>query len=242
MVHNLLTCLAAYKAKMEFEGLDLDGDRPSQYREVRKEMSKIYAEDGTFGPIEISISPTPLSELSTEDKEKFNKKKQEEIASLKKGHLRIVEKLKEIRQNFSKAVTAGTRSGSGKFVYEFYEILVGIWGGSATTEPLAYGITSSLMNQQMVIDGDSRPSPSQVSDEESLNLEFDEHQPQPSAQTSFSATPQTPISRKRPATANNNVVPRLIDNKRGHLEKSLSSGQRDQIFFVRSKGGQKNLT
>ena len=92
MVHNLLTCLAAYKAKMEFEGLDFDGDRPSQYREVRKEMSKIYAEDGTFGPIEISISPTPLSELSTEDKEKFNKKKQEETASLKSQKQRRTKK------------------------------------------------------------------------------------------------------------------------------------------------------
>ena len=37
---------------------------------------------------------------------------------------RIIEKVKDIRQSFSKAVTTGTRSGSGKIVYEFCDKLV----------------------------------------------------------------------------------------------------------------------
>ena len=37
---------------------------------------------------------------------------------------RIIEKVKDIRQSFSKAVTTGTRSGSGKIVFEFFDKLV----------------------------------------------------------------------------------------------------------------------
>ena len=57
-----------------------------------------------------------------------------------KGQKRVMEKVKEIRQNFSKAVLSGSRSGSGKIVYEFYDKLITLWGGSASTEPLSYGV------------------------------------------------------------------------------------------------------
>ena len=41
----------------------------------------------------------------------------------------------------------GTRSGSGKLVYEFYDKLVLIWGSSASVEPLSYGVsTTSIKN------------------------------------------------------------------------------------------------
>ena len=48
--------------------------------------------------------------------------------------------MKEIRQNFSKAVVSGSRNGSGKIVYEFYDKLITLLGGSAGTEPLSYGV------------------------------------------------------------------------------------------------------
>ncbi len=41
-------------------------------------------------------------------------------------------------------------------------------------------------------------------------------------------------TRKRPSTFAN-VVPCLIDNKRRHLEKALSSAQRDQVFLDEAK-------
>ena len=59
-----------------------------------------------------------------------------------RGRNRIIEKVEDIRQNFSKAVTAGTRSRSGKIVYEFFDKLVTIWGGSANTKPLERGVQS----------------------------------------------------------------------------------------------------
>ena len=44
--------------------------------------------------------------------------------------------------NFSKAVTTGTRSGSRKIIYEFFDKLVTIWGGSDNTKPLQFGVQS----------------------------------------------------------------------------------------------------
>ena len=53
-----------------------------------------------------------------------------------RGRNRIIEKVKDIRQSFSNAVTTGTKSGNGKIVYKFFDKLVTIWGGSANTKPL----------------------------------------------------------------------------------------------------------
>ena len=55
-----------------------------------------------------------------------------------------------MRQGFSKAVISGTlsgtRSGSGKLVYEHYDDLRNIWGGSANTKPLSMGVDTCSFN------------------------------------------------------------------------------------------------
>ena len=45
----------------------------------------------------------------------------------RKDHIRIQEKIRDVRQNFSKAVEAGARSGNGKIVFEHYNKLVQVW-------------------------------------------------------------------------------------------------------------------
>ena len=47
-----------------------------------------------------------------------------------------------MRQNYSKVVVNETGSGSGRIVYEYYDKLVTVQGGSGNTEPLAYGVQS----------------------------------------------------------------------------------------------------
>ena len=48
MVGDLPACLQAFRTKVAFEGLDFDEARAqAQYRELRKEIVKIY-EDGVF--------------------------------------------------------------------------------------------------------------------------------------------------------------------------------------------------
>ena len=34
MIGNLVTCLMAYKARIEYQALDFDGDRPAQYKDI----------------------------------------------------------------------------------------------------------------------------------------------------------------------------------------------------------------
>lgn len=65
---------------------------------------------------------------------------------ISQGYNRVLEKVKILRQGFSKAVIAGTRSGSGKLVYDHYDNLRNIWGGSPNTMPLPTGIDSSSVN------------------------------------------------------------------------------------------------
>ena len=56
MIANLITCFMAYKLRMEYQALDFDGDRAAQYKEFRKELTKLYEiEDvSLFGPVSLS--------------------------------------------------------------------------------------------------------------------------------------------------------------------------------------------
>jgi hypothetical protein len=71
-------------------------------------------------------------------------------------------------QGFSKAVIAGTRSGSGKLVYDHYDTLRNIWAGSPNTVALTTGIDSSLAN-----DADPMANPLQNDDSSSDCDEMD---------------------------------------------------------------------
>lgn len=51
-----------------------------------------------------------------------------------------MEKVKEIRQNFSKVVVLGRRSGSGKIVFEYYDKFVILWGGLVLFEFFVFGV------------------------------------------------------------------------------------------------------
>ena len=104
-------------------------------------MAKIYAEDALlFGPV--MELPLPSEKQSLEEKETYIKEKKYHATMKRKGHQRVMEKIKELRQNFSNALTAGSRSGSGRIVYEFYDELINIWGGSPSAKPLSFEIAS----------------------------------------------------------------------------------------------------
>ncbi len=138
-----------------------------------------------------------------------------------KGHQLVQEKIKEIRQNFSEAVTAGTRSGSGKIVLELYNKLCSIWGGSPATEPLPYGVeTDSFETFQ---DNDSEEVDSSVVEGE---------QEQDLDDVDGPVNEDSSVTRKRPSA---NQVPVLIDTKRKHLERNLSAAQRDKLLINEAK-------
>lgn len=104
-------------------------------------MAKLHEDDESiFGPVAAFKLPDDFKTRSKEEQAKAKHRVKESKDMITKGQKRVMEKVKEIRQSFSKAVVSGSRSGSGKLVYEFYDKLITLWGGSAGTEPLSYGV------------------------------------------------------------------------------------------------------
>ena len=68
-----------------------------------------------------------------------------------KAHKQVVEKIKEIRQSYSKAVVSGRRSGSGKLIYEHYDKLVQIWGSTPNVSPPKFGVSADNFKTVQVI-------------------------------------------------------------------------------------------
>ena len=175
-------------------------------------MAEIYNEDITlFGPVHVDCLPDDFNDMSKEEKDLAKERVKLSKELISKGTKRIMEKVKEIRQSFSKAVISGRRSGSGKIVFEFYDQLVLLWGGgSANVSPLTYGIASDDVEQesinaseqelQDVVDYFNAPTLSlELNVADAAEVEDDEE----------SEAISTNSANKRPASC----VPQLIDNK-----------------------------
>ena len=231
LVQNLVECLLEYKSKMEYKSLDFDADKPMQYNEIRLRMAMLFEEEDVslFGPVAPVALPGNFEDLTGVEREKAKKSVKDAKDLITRGQKRMMEKVKEIRQNFSKAVVAGSRSGSGKIVYEFYDKLIQLWGASANTKPLPYGVNvdsfatvadnagdeSSSLQGNAVTPGCAVESYSEESNQDDDEDEVSEVTP----------------NRKRKQSC----VPKLIDNKRKHLEKSLSAAQQDQLLIREAK-------
>ena len=151
-----------------------------------------------------------------------------------------MEKVKEIRQSFSKATVSGSRSGSGKIVYEFYDKLVLLWGGSASTSSLAYGVSGDDFEED-----ENRGCHSPEDYQSNLNSEMEVGHGEPSqvegpnqeSDDSNDIELVTPTNKRKA-----NCVTQLIDNNRKHLERSLSASQRDQLLIKEAAQFRKDLS
>ena len=234
---NLIQCLANYKSQMEFSNSDFNADKVKQYEAIRKAMAIIYNDNPSyFGPPEI----TPMTEEAKgNEEEKYRIERQQKVdrAVIKKAYNRVQEKLKEIRQHFSTAVTTGSRSGSGKIGLEHFEELKLIWGGSPATKPLSVGISSDMVNN----DTTNSSTECVLETEEAYDADWydnslalqdaDSH----SSQVQESEEIETGQSSVRKRKIMENPTPKLIDNKRRHMERQLSAAQRDQLLLNEAK-------
>ena len=216
---------------MEYNNSDFSADKVKQYEAVRQAMAKICIDKPSFlGPIHM----TPLdmaNEDDHEEKARVLKQKKEDKDMIKRGYNRVEEKLKEIRQSFSKAVTTGSRSGSGKLVLEHYDQLVQIWGGSPATEPLTFGTSTDQVNNAPTININTEGNPTSVDSapaESSItNVEV--------RCSSDGENDNDGVLLTLKQKGAENPVPKLIDNKRKHMERELSAMQHDQILINESK-------
>ena len=206
MSDSLVTCLAEIKSKYEFKGKDFESDLVALYKEAREAMATLYSEEH-FGPVQLiedndDISQKEYKQLLTEQKK-----------LIKMGYQRIREKVKEVRQDYRKAVTSGRRSGSGKLICENWDTLKTLWGGSPATGCIVNPLTSleQLENESF------EP---ELSEEEDLDKDSSIDDESPNGSCS---------GQKRKAEEPN--VQRFVDNKRKQLEKNLSAHQRDQVFL-----------
>ena len=141
MVKHLIDCVKEYKSTCEFNSVDFNSNKVKLY-EARKTMALLY-EESDFGPKEVSAPQKPVKEAN-KDEYKANKSiADKEKQMIKNGYKQIKEKLKRIRQDYSKAIISGTRRGRGKIVLQHFDKLASIWGGSPATEALSFGIDSS---------------------------------------------------------------------------------------------------
>lgn len=228
-IEQLINCLISFKSKMLYESLDFDANKPKLYSELRVMMAELNPEKNTcFGPVTtISFDASTLSEEELKEKKEILKK---EKSLITKGKNRIQEKVKDIRQKFSKALLSGTRSGSGQIVYEHYDKLVTIWGGSANATPLTFGVETEDFDSISVNNDINNSSTTTTSS----NNDVDENR-----DSSFESVDSDDITKDKQSEKkrkiDDSVVPKLIDNKRKHLERKLSSAQRDQLLLQESK-------
>ena len=230
MVEDLIDALRNYKVVYEYQGLDFNADKVKQYEEIRKNLARKYKEESFFG-IE-SLSVKPHEGFSADEKKvEFCKKLQREREGIKKGYNRVLEKIKDIRRRFSTAVT----TGSGKIILEYYDKLVLIWDGSAAVEPLNYGIDSRCVNEYSTngenIANESNTSTSSSSSSSNdiasgsstgsgINITGRFNQETTEAtflynNNNLSDSETDPVVKKIKL----NPIPKLIDDKRKHLQK-----------------------
>ena len=186
-------------------------------------MAAIYCDDETFfGPTETPNWPANFGHLSQEDQVVVKKEIKIQKVLIVKGKSRIQEKT-EIRQLFSKAVVSGSRGGSGKLVFEHYEKLVSILGSSANIEPLSFGISSGELvdeHQEFSADLDVQED----NNNRHVDSNQDESDSEPDVDTGNSLQTSMPANTGK-HYSDGSIVPRLIDNKRKHLERNLSAAK-----------------
>ena len=144
MINDLIDALKNYKSVSEYNSIDFNADKVKLYEEVRKLMAVSHRE--SFGLAMATAPAKPTKDMSKSEYDHYKKNYDREMDEIKIGYKRVKEKIKSIRQDYSKAVTTGRRSGSGKVVLEFYDDLSMLWGGSPATEPLPFGLDSQSIN------------------------------------------------------------------------------------------------
>ena len=154
MAESIIDSLKEYKSLCEFNASDFNADKVKLYEKVRQTMARKYASENYFGPVEKTVAEKPVKEMSKEECKAYKAVHDEEAEMIRKGYNRMKEKVKNIRQDYSKAVVTGTRSGSGKIVIEHYDDLATIWGGSPSTEPPAFGVDSTGTLSSQVSESD----------------------------------------------------------------------------------------
>ena len=210
MIDLLLKGLASLKTVYEYKGIDSESDLIKVYSEIRQMMAEEFIAFGPLGetPIEEGLS---TEELATARAQNINEKKQ-----IKAGYERVKQKVKDLRQEYRKAVTEGVRSGSGKLVTENnFKDLQKVWGGSPAAALIENPVCSSISGTTdgHIMDGEEDQNDIVQDTEQNLDNE------------------QTSLSNEESQMAGSLRTAQFVDKKRKQMEKNLSASQRDKLYL-----------
>ncbi|XP_068754338.1 uncharacterized protein [Montipora capricornis] len=189
------------------------------YAEIRRCMAVDFPEDSD--PEIVQEPRKELRDMKSEECEFYRKELEEQERQIRNGYQRIKQKVKSVRQDYRSAVNKGTRSGSGKVVQNNSALLTEIWKGSPSTTSLLFGIDGEVAlpsgtNSNLKDEGSVESSPC-------------------AADTSTNSSEAAATGSKGKHTINVSNIPKLVDSKRRHMEKSLSEAQRDQLLMPTAK-------
>ena len=83
-------------------------------------------------------------DVNENDLRAYQVKVKTEKEPIKRGYSRVQERVYNLRQRFSEAVTTGRRSGCGQITIDYHDKLVKIWDGSPASEPLGYEVAPNV--------------------------------------------------------------------------------------------------
>ena len=129
-IRQLIDAMLEYKAEMSYKCLDFDSDKPALYNALRIRMAELNPDEAVhiFGPISKTLQPSfeELNDL------KATWRREDDV--MLKGKYHIMEKVKDIRQSFSKP----QRIGHVQEAESLYE--------SITTSSVSYGEALQILH------------------------------------------------------------------------------------------------
>ena len=103
MADHLIQVLANIKSEKEYAGKDFESDLVALYKEVRQRMALDFQREN-FGPI--SLTEPPQEKMDNLTYGHFKLHLALEKKEIRTGYERIKEKIKDIRQDYRKAVSS----------------------------------------------------------------------------------------------------------------------------------------
>ena len=83
---------------MEYQNKGFDADRPVQYKEIRRQMAKLY--DDVFGPV--CLPYRDKNEMTQEEEKLWQMYFKDENEKVTKGYVKIQEKIEDISLDFQR--------------------------------------------------------------------------------------------------------------------------------------------
>ncbi|XP_065068491.1 uncharacterized protein LOC135693836 isoform X2 [Rhopilema esculentum] len=216
MTKFLIVCLHDYKKRKELEGIDIQSDLVNVYEDVRQMMAALYPPEN-FGPVNVSSITQGLNKR--EHHKQFNII-QEERKGIKLGYGRIRDKIREMRRNFKKAITEGTKAESGRVILQNWEYLMNIWGECRSEIKIEGAITPQVFILNDNNDVDEQQNHILLNETEAQGREVLEDQ-------IFNSKKSQPSEQSKGGY--------LSNKKRAKMDQQLSAQQQDMITIEIAK-------